>query len=307
LNFLFFFCFQLVYQNQFLFLNLMKCILGKKMSMTQIWVDDKVVGVTPLMAGPCVITQVKNKEKDGYEALQLAYGERKEKNIKKPQRGHFKKTEVKPAHVREFRLEKAIDFKIGDVVSVEAFAVGEVVSATGVSKGRGFQGVVKRHGFHGFRKTHGNKDQERMPGSIGPKGPAHVFKGTRMGGRMGGDRVTVTNLKIVAIDAEKNILFVSGALPGALNSLVIIKNEGELQVNLKKNATVSNEEAKMETSNEEIKTEVPAEENKSEEVKAEVLAEEVEEEAKAQEVKAEVKDASVEEVKSEEAKTETNS
>lgn len=221
----------------------MKFIAGKKMSMTQIWSGDMVIPVTPVLAGPCVITQVKNKAKDGYEALQLAFGERKEKNINKPQLGHFKKTGVKPAHVREFRLDKAADFKIGDVVSVEAFVVGDKVAATGTSKGRGFQGVVKRHHFHGFRKTHGNKDQERMPGSIGAKGPAHVFKGTRMGGRMGGDRVTTTNLEIVAIDAEKNILFVKGAVPGAINGLITIKGDGELKVNLKSAASAAAVEA----------------------------------------------------------------
>ncbi|MFA5109423.1 MAG: 50S ribosomal protein L3 [Patescibacteria group bacterium] len=219
----------------------MKFILGKKLSMTQIWSGDEVKAVTPVLAGPCVITQVKNKAKDGYEALQLAYGERQEKNINKPQRGHFKKTGVKPAHVREFRTETA-DFKEGDIVSVETFVVGDVVNATGTSKGKGFQGVVKRHHFHGFRKTHGNKDQERMPGSIGAKGPAHVFKGTRMGGRMGGERVTTTNLKIAAIDAEKNILFVAGAVPGAINGFIMIAGQGDLKVNLKKDASVKTEE-----------------------------------------------------------------
>ncbi|MCX6794904.1 MAG: 50S ribosomal protein L3 [Candidatus Falkowbacteria bacterium] len=211
----------------------MKFISGKKLSMTQIWSGDAVMAVTPVLAGPCTITQIKSKAKDGYEALQLAYGERKAKNINKPQLGHYKKTGVKPAHVREFRLDNAADFKTGDVVSVETFAVGDKINVTGVSKGRGFQGVIKRHGFHGFRKTHGNKDQERMPGSIGPKGPAHVFKGMRMGGRMGGERVTTTNLEVAAIDAAQNIIFVKGAVPGAINGFVIIKGDGELKVNLK--------------------------------------------------------------------------
>lgn len=240
----------------------MKFISGKKLSMTQIWSGDAVMAVTPVLAGPCVITQIKSKAKDGYEALQLAYGERKAKNINKPQLGHYKKTGVKPAHVREFRLDNAADFKTGDVVSVETFAVGDKINVTGVSKGRGFQGVVKRHHFHGFRKTHGNKDQERMPGSIGPKGPAHVFKGMLMGGRMGGERVTTTNLEVAAIDAEKNIIFVKGAVPGAINSFVMIKGDGELKVNLKS--------AKDETSAEEIKNEVPVAETPVSEVKTEV-------------------------------------
>lgn len=250
----------------------MKFISGKKLSMTQIWSGDAVMAVTPVLAGPCTVTQVKSKAKDGYEALQLAYGERKEKNINKPQLGHYKKTGVKPAHVREFRMDNAADFKAGDVVTVETFAVGDKINVTGVSKGKGFQGVVKRHGFHGFRKTHGNKDQERMPGSIGPKGPAHVFKGTRMGGRMGGDKVTTTNLEVAAIDAEKNIIFVKGAVPGAINGFVTIKGDGELKVNLQK--------AAVEAPAEELKEEVPAEE-----AKEEIKAEEAKEEVKAEEAK----------------------
>jgi large subunit ribosomal protein L3 len=220
----------------------MKFILGKKMHMTQMWFNDKVSAVTAVKAGPCVIAQVKTKDNDGYEALQFTLGERKEKNINKPQLGHFKKAGVKPAHVKEFRFEGASEFKVGDVVSSGAFAVGDVVNVCATSKGRGFQGVVKRHGFHGFRKTHGNKDQERMGGSIGPKGPAHVFKGTRMGGRMGGDRVTTTNLEILALDEENDLIFIKGAIPGAINSLVMIDAKGEMKVNLKKEETPVAEE-----------------------------------------------------------------
>ena len=192
---------------------------------------DKVFGVTPVQAGPCVVTQVKTKAKDGYNALQLAYGTRQAKNINKPQLGHFKSLNILPAHVREFRTEEAANFKAGDVITVKTFKVGDIVNVTATSKGKGFQGVVKRHHFHGFRKTHGNKDQERMGGSIGPKGPAHVFKGTRMGGRMGGDRVTTTNLEIISIDEAKNILFIKGAVPGAINGLALINGQGELVVN----------------------------------------------------------------------------
>ncbi len=249
------------------------------MSMTQIWSGDEVMAVTPVAAGPCVITQVKTKTKDGYDALQVAYGARKEKNIKKPQLGHYKAAGVKPMHVREFRTDKAADFKVGDVITVEAFAVKDVINVTGTSKGKGFQGVVKRHHFAGHKATHGNKDQERMSGSVGPKGPAHVFKGTRMAGRMGGERVTTTNLEIVAIDEAKDIIFVKGSVPGAINGLVMISGAGDLQVNLKK--TVSAEETP------EIKTE---------EVVEEVKAEEAAEEAKA-EVVGEVKEESAEEAK----------
>ncbi len=211
------------------------------MSMTQIWSDDRVLAITPIQAGPCQVTQVKNKVKDGYEALQVAYGNRKEKNINKPQRGHVKALGLKPMHMREFRTEEAANFQAGDVISVATFAVGDKVKATATSKGKGFQGVVKRHGFHGFRATHGNKDQERMPGSIGPKGPAHVFKGTRMAGRMGGERVTISNLEIVKIDEENNIIFVKGAVPGAINGLIMLHGEGELKVNQKPAAPVVEE------------------------------------------------------------------
>lgn len=222
------------------------------------WSNDKVSAVTTVKAGPCVIAQVKNKDKDGYEALQFTLGERKEKNISKPQLGHFKKAGVKPAHVKEFRFKGAGEFKIGDVVSVGTFVVGDIVNVCGTSKGRGFQGVVKRHGFHGFRKTHGNKDQERMSGSVGPKGPAHVFKGTRMGGRMGGDRVTTTNLEILALDEANDLIFIKGAIPGAINSLVMIDGKGEMKVNLKKEeAPVVEETAVTEEALvvEEVKTE----------------------------------------------------
>jgi len=201
--------------------------------MTQIWKDDAVWGVTLVQAGPCVVLQVKDKARDGYSALQLGYGSRKEKNIKKPQLGRLKNLAIRPQYLKEFRLETDSTVKVGDVVSVETFAEGDVVTVSGTSKGKGFQGVVKRHGFHGFRKTHGNKDQERAPGSIGPKGPARVFKGTRMGGRMGGDKVTTANLEIIKIDPVNNILFIKGAVPGSINGFVTVQALGELQVNTK--------------------------------------------------------------------------
>jgi large subunit ribosomal protein L3 len=258
----------------------MKFISGKKLSMTQIWSGDEVFAVTPVLAGPCVVTQVKTKTTDGYNALQLAFGIRKEKNIKKPQRGHFLKAGVKPTNVREFKTEDAANFKIGDVVSADVFVAGESINVTGVSKGRGFQGVVKRHHFHGFRKTHGNKDQERMPGSIGPKGPAHVFKGTRMGGRMGGERVTTTNLEIASVDEENNILFIKGAVPGAINGFVTITGNGELKVNLKKEVkaeVVEEKVADIAASEEAAVTEVVKE---TAEAINEGVKEEIKEEAK---------------------------
>ncbi len=214
----------------------MKFILGKKLSMTQVWKDDKVIAVTAVLATPCVITQVKTKTKDGYEAIQLGAGDRKAKNINKPQLGHVKNLDIKPAHTKEFRVENTDAFKVGDVISVEAFLDGDGINVTGTSKGKGFQGVVKRHHFSGHMRTHGNKDQERMGGSIGPKGPAHVFKGTRMGGRMGGDRVTTTNLEVVSVDAEKNIIYVKGSVPGSINGLVMIVGKGDMQLNIRKEA-----------------------------------------------------------------------
>lgn len=234
----------------------MKFISGKKLAMTQIWINDEVVAVTPVLAGPCVITQVKTKESDSYDALQLSYGNRKKKNINKPQLGHYKKADVLPTYVKEFRTSEVAAFKIGDVVSTEAFAVGDVINVIGVSKGRGFQGVVKRHHFSGHGKTHGNKDQERMSGSVGPKGPAHVFKGTRMAGRMGGDRVTVTNLEIVMVEAEKNILYIKGAVPGAINGFVMIIGVGELKVNLRKTEQVQTENVVLENVPVTVETEI---------------------------------------------------
>lgn len=249
------------------------------MQMTQIWDNDKVLAVTPVLAGPCTITQVKTQATDKYSALQIAFGARKSKNIKKPQLGHFKKAGVSPMHVREFRIENDSEAKVGDVISMATFAAGDVISVTGTSKGRGFQGVVKRHGFKGGRKSHGNKDQLRMPGSIGPKGPAHVFKGTRMGGRMGNEKVTITNLTIHSVDLENNILYIAGAVPGAIDGLLLIKAKGDLVI----------KSPKTEDKVEEIKADDPVTEETS-----------VVEEAQAIEVKEEVVEASSEEEKVEE-------
>lgn len=206
--------------------------------MTQIWQGDIVLAVTKVQAGPCVVTQVKSGEKDGYEAIQLGFDEKKEKNIRKPQLGHLKKIKSTNAKInsniknlKEFRIiDNKNNLEIGDIVKVDSFEKGDSVHVVGTSKGKGFQGVVKRHGFHGSKKTHGNKDQERMPGSIGATGPAHVFKGMRMGGRMGGDRVTVTNLEVIDVDIKNNEIFIKGALPGATNGLVLIYGPGELKI-----------------------------------------------------------------------------
>lgn len=214
----------------------MKFILGKKLDMSQVWRGEEAKTVTRVQAGPCFVVQVKDKNKDGYQAVQLGYGDKKKKNIKKPQLGHLlkvkKQNSIAPDNIRYLREFKTKEEKlaIGDIIDVSTFRPGDIVKVTGVSKGKGFQGVVKRHHFSGLKKTHGNKDQLRMSGSIGAKGPAHVFKGTRMGGRMGGRKVTVTNLEIVDIDVNNNIIIISGAVPGARNGLLLISGEGELKV-----------------------------------------------------------------------------
>jgi large subunit ribosomal protein L3 len=178
---------------------------------------------TVIEAGPCVVTQIKTIEKDGYEAVQLGFQEKKEKHTNKPQAGHFKAAGVAPQrHLVEFN-EFDKKFKLGDQVTVEVFEVNSFVDVVGTSKGKGFQGVVKRHGFSGVKESsHGQKHQ-RVPGSIGASSdPSRVFKGTRMGGRMGGDRVTVQNLQVLKVIPEHNLLMVKGSVPGAKGSIVII-------------------------------------------------------------------------------------
>jgi len=220
----------------FCFIKNMKFIIGKKIDMTQVWQGEKVIAVTRVQAGPCPVVQVKTaKGKDGYGAVQLGFDQRKEKNVKKPQVGHLKKAgvnaknEITLKYLREFR-DEVKDLKIGDVVDVSTFSVGDVVKVTGTSKGKGFQGDVRRHHFHGHNSTHGTKDQVRTSGSIGAGGPQHVFKGLRMPGRMGNSRSTASNLKIVQIDKENNILYINGAVPGARNGLVLISGDGELKI-----------------------------------------------------------------------------
>jgi large subunit ribosomal protein L3 len=257
----------------------MKFIIGKKLEMTQIWQGETVMPVTKVQAGPCFVTQVKINEKDGYQAVQLGFGDRKEKNVRKPQMGHLKKVKATGAtanfqFLREFvpTKDNTVAFEIGDKVDVSAFAVGDVVDAIGTSKGRGFQGVVKRHGFSGGRKSHGNKDQLRMPGSTGSTGAGHVFKGTKKPGRMGGDSVTTKNLDIIQIDLENNFIYVRGGIAGSRNGLVMLATTGDMKVI--KPVVESKEEIKVE----EV---VPAVEIK-EEVKVEEAAPVVEAAAKAE-------------------------
>ena len=200
-----------------------KYILGTKQKMVQFFDENgKCVPATFVQAGPVVVTQIKTKEKDGYIAAQVGFGSRKEKNINKAQKGHFG-DKGNFACSREFRLDKDPEVKVGDQIDISVFEVGDVVEISGVSKAKGFQGVVKRHGFHGGPRTHGQKHSEREPGSIGATGPQRVFKGTRMGGRMGGDRVTVKNLTVLGVDVKNNAVLLSGAIPGRKGTLIEIK------------------------------------------------------------------------------------
>lgn len=202
----------------------MKFILATKENMVQFFGESGVsMPATLLSAGPIAITQVKDKDKDGYSSVQVGFGSKNKKNITKSEIGHLKG--LGPFRVlKEFSKNNLgkIDYKIGDLIDASVFEVGDIVSVSGVSKGKGFQGVVKRHGFHGGPRSHGQKHSEREPGSIGATGPQRVFKGMRMAGRMGGDRISVKNLKILAVDKENNKILVSGAVPGRRGTLLEI-------------------------------------------------------------------------------------
>lgn len=204
-------------------------LIGKKVGMTRLFDESgNMVPVTVIEAGPCYVAQIKTPDKDGYSAVQLAFGEKRAKVATKALIGHCQKAGIKPARVlREFRdFALADQVKPGDVLKADLFSEGDVVSVSGVSKGRGFAGVVKRHHFGGGPKSHGQSDRHRAPGSIGSSSfPSRSFKGLRMAGRMGGDTVTVRNLKVVKVDADKNLIAVKGAVPGAPNGIVIIRKK----------------------------------------------------------------------------------
>jgi large subunit ribosomal protein L3 len=203
----------------------MSGIIGKKLGMTTIYSDGVATPCTIIEAGPCVVTQVRSVEKDGYKAIQLGYGEKKEKRTSKALLGHFKKANTTPkrklAEFKEFETE----FNLGDVIKVQdVFVVGEFLDASGRTKGKGFQGVVKRHGFGGVgQTTHGQHNRARHPGSIGACSyPARVFKGLKMGGRMGNTNVTIQNLRVLNILEDKNLIVVSGSVPGPKNSIITL-------------------------------------------------------------------------------------
>ncbi|MBU2651882.1 MAG: 50S ribosomal protein L3 [Bacteroidetes bacterium] len=206
----------------------MSGIIGKKIGMTSVYDQEgKNIPVTVIEAGPCVVTQVKTKDKDGYDAIQLAFGEKKEKHTTKALMGHFKKAEVGPKRiVREFtRFETGHQKKFGDIITVDVFTEGEYIDVVGYTKGKGFQGVVRRHHFAGVGDaTHGQHNRLRAPGSVGASSyPSRTFKGLRMAGRMGNTRVKMINLQIVKIIPEKNLLLIKGAVPGPKGSYVIVE------------------------------------------------------------------------------------
>lgn len=201
-------------------------LLGKKLGMTSIFAaDGKLIPVTVIEAGPCHIYGIRTQEKDGYSALQLGYGEKKEKRTAKPQLDVYKNIGLKsPKKLREFKNFDNGEYKVGGVVNAEIFQEGDTVKVSGLSKGKGFQGVMKRHGFSGVGgTTHGQSDRLRAPGSIGQSSdPSKVFKGTKMAGRTGHKRVTIANSKVIKVIADKNIIMVKGAVPGSINSIVEI-------------------------------------------------------------------------------------
>ncbi|MFZ1242941.1 MAG: 50S ribosomal protein L3 [Candidatus Saccharimonas sp.] len=199
----------------------MKALLGTKIGMTQIISEDgTAVPVTLIQAGPVTVTQVKSVETDGYNAVQVAYGEGK--NLSKAVAGHVKPAGVTPKELREFRIDNLDEIKVGDTFDVTSFELGDVVDATGISKGKGFAGNIKRHNFERHRKTHGGKGNTRKPGSIGSMYPQKVFKGKRMAGRMGHEQVTVKNLTIAYLSPEDNLIGVKGAVPGPKKGLIVL-------------------------------------------------------------------------------------
>ena len=203
-----------------------KGIIGKKIGMTQIFDEiGNVIPVTVIQAGPCVVAQKKTVEADGYNAIQLGFAEVKEKHMTKAEIGHFAKAGVEnKKHLKEFRLDDISAINVGDVITADTFAAGEKVDVTGMTKGRGYSGVIKRWNHHHLRMTHGTGPIHRQPGSMGVIDPARIFKNKKMAGQYGNEQVTVLNLKVVKIDAEKNLIAVKGAIPGAKDGIVFIRD-----------------------------------------------------------------------------------
>jgi large subunit ribosomal protein L3 len=202
-----------------------KGILGEKLGMTQIFQDTRAVPVTVIKAGPCFVAQVKTTERDGYEAVQLAFVEPRRNGLTKPMKGHFDANGGQPGrHVVELRTDDAADYTPGQELKADIFEVGDLADVVGVSKGKGFAGVMKRHGFGGLSSSHGTQRKHRSPGSIGACAtPSRVFKGMRMAGQMGNARTTMLNLEIVGVDPERNVLLIKGAVPGPSGGLVMVR------------------------------------------------------------------------------------
>ena len=219
-----------------------KAIIGKKVGMSQIFdTDGKVIPVTVIEAGPGVVVQKKTIEKDGYESVQLGYEDIAEHKLSKPEAGHLAKAGVSAKkYLKEFKLSKGAEMNIGDIVKADAFAVGDHVDVTGISKGHGYAGVVKRHGAHVQRRTHGGGPVHRHAGSMGPIDPAHIFKGKIGAGHMGVDQVTVMNLDVVKVDAELNMIVVRGAIPGPKGGLVTVRTTAKTIFEKKGAAGISN-------------------------------------------------------------------
>lgn len=202
-----------------------KGLIGKKIGMTQIFDEaGKVVPVTVIEAGPCVVTQLKTAENDGYEAVQLGFGDVSPKHTNKPMTGHFKKNDLPfKRTLKEFRLDDISNVNVGDVLKADVFAAGDVIDVSGVSKGKGFQGAIKRHNQHRLKETHGTGPVVRQAGSMGAcSSPSRIFKGKGMAGHMGAEKVTVQNLEIVKVDSENNLIAIKGAVPGAKGGIVVI-------------------------------------------------------------------------------------
>lgn len=204
-----------------------KGIIGRKLGMTQIF-DEKgnVIPVTVINAGPCVVAQKKTKEKDGYDAVQLGFSDIEDRKLSKPAKGHFLKAKVSfKKYLKEFRLDDAASMNIGDILTADVFAAGEKVDITGITKGRGFSGVIKRWGQHRVRMTHGTGPVHRQVGSMGANSsPSRVFKNKKMAGQYGNEQVTMLNLEVVKIDADKNLIAVKGAVPGSRGGIVFVRN-----------------------------------------------------------------------------------
>ncbi len=204
-----------------------KGILGQKVGMTQIWDDqNRAIPVTVIQAGPCRVVQVKTPERDGYSAVQLAFGDVKPRRLNKPETGHFKKHDATPArHLAELRVDDTSAFSIGQLIQADTFTAGDKVDVTGISKGKGFTGPMKRHNFKGLGASHGTHKKHRAPGSIGACAtPGRVFKGMKMAGQTGDVRVTTLNLEVVEGDAERGLILIKGAVPGAAGGLVFVRN-----------------------------------------------------------------------------------